>query len=48
MLDLDRERAQMDFYVLSDRRDPAASSSWARSYRTLNGSQRVERAKDPV
>lgn len=48
VLDLDRERAQMDFYVLSDRRDPAASSSWARSYRTLNGSQRVERAKDPV
>jgi alkaline phosphatase D len=48
VLDLTPERAQMDYYVVSDRRDPAATSSWARSYRTRSGTQRVERAQDPV
>ncbi|MFJ2770216.1 alkaline phosphatase D family protein [Streptomyces sp. NPDC087300] len=48
VLDVTAERSQMDYYVLSDRKDPRATSSWARSYRTLNGTQKVERADAPV
>ncbi|WP_151772806.1 alkaline phosphatase D family protein [Streptomyces abyssomicinicus] len=42
------ERAQMDYYRISDRADPAASSHWVRSYRTLSGTQKTERTYDPV
>ncbi|GHB31074.1 phosphodiesterase/alkaline phosphatase D [Streptomyces viridiviolaceus] len=48
VLDITADRAQMDYYVVSDRTDPDATSSWARSYRTRSGTQRVERAYDPV
>jgi alkaline phosphatase D len=48
VLDVTAERAQMDYYVVADRTDPAAASAWARSYRTRSGTQRVERAYDPV
>jgi alkaline phosphatase D len=48
VLDITTEQAQMDYYVLSDKRDPKATSSWSRSYRTLSGTQRVERVKSPV
>ncbi|MFD8919017.1 alkaline phosphatase D family protein [Streptomyces sp. NPDC059569] len=48
VLDVTAERTQMDYYTVSDRTDPAATSSWARSYRTASGSQRVERAGQPV
>ncbi|MFJ6567070.1 alkaline phosphatase D family protein [Streptomyces sp. NPDC091292] len=48
VLDVTAERAQMDYYVLSDRTDPRATASWARSYRTLNGTQKVERVGAPV
>ncbi|PWI08027.1 alkaline phosphatase [Streptomyces sp. NWU339] len=48
VLDITAERAQMDYYVLSGRTDPAATSAWARSYRTRSGTQRVERATAPV
>ncbi|MFB7270194.1 alkaline phosphatase D family protein [Streptomyces sp. NPDC056244] len=48
VLDVTAERAQMDYYTVSDRTDPGATTSWARSYRTLSGSQRVERADQPV
>ncbi|MGW0733377.1 alkaline phosphatase D family protein [Streptomyces sp. NPDC002851] len=48
VLDVTADRTQMDYYVLSDRKDPAATASWARSYRTLSGTQRVERADQPV
>ncbi|GCB50179.1 alkaline phosphatase [Streptomyces sp. NL15-2K] len=48
VLDITADRAQMDYYVLSDRTKPDASSSWARSYRTRSGTQKVERAYDPV
>ncbi|WP_328938771.1 alkaline phosphatase D family protein [Streptomyces tauricus] len=48
VLDLTAERAQMDYYVLSDRTTPNATASWARSYRTRSGTQRVERTYDPV
>ncbi|MEV5980168.1 alkaline phosphatase D family protein [Streptomyces sp. NPDC052114] len=48
VLDVTAERSQMDYYVVSDRTDPKATSSWARSYRTLNGTQKVERVHAPV
>ncbi len=48
VLDVTAERAQMDYYVLSDKRKRDATVSWARSYRTLSGTQRVERVKAPV
>ncbi|WP_446458130.1 alkaline phosphatase D family protein [Streptomyces rochei] len=48
VLDVTAERTQMDFYVVSDRTDPGATSKWARSYRTRSGTQRVERVYSPV
>ncbi|MEV5973523.1 alkaline phosphatase D family protein [Streptomyces sp. NPDC051921] len=48
VLDVTAERSQMDYYTVSDRTDRDASASWARSYRTLNGTQRVERVYQPV
>ncbi|MFJ8359656.1 alkaline phosphatase D family protein [Streptomyces sp. NPDC093984] len=48
VLDITAERAQMDYYVLSDRTNASATSSWARSYRTRSGTQKVERTYDPV
>ncbi|GLW47858.1 phosphodiesterase/alkaline phosphatase D [Streptomyces sp. NBRC 14336] len=48
VLDITAARAQMDYYVLSDRTKPDATASWARSYRTRSGTQKVERTYDPV
>ncbi|MFF5443638.1 alkaline phosphatase D family protein [Streptomyces sp. NPDC012888] len=48
VLDVTAERSQMDYYVISDKRKPGATSSWSRSYRTLNGTQKVERVYQPV
>ncbi|MCM1948765.1 alkaline phosphatase D family protein [Streptomyces sp. G2] len=48
VLDVTAERSQMDYYTVSDKRDPAASASWTRSYRTASGTQRVERVYQPV
>ncbi len=48
VLDITADRAQIDYYVLSDRTDANATSSWARSYRTRTGTQKVERTYDPV
>ncbi|MFF5129686.1 alkaline phosphatase D family protein [Streptomyces syringium] len=48
VLDITAEHAQMDYYVLSDKKDPKATSSWSRSYRTRTGTQRVERVKTPI
>ncbi|WJV49339.1 alkaline phosphatase D family protein [Streptomyces flavofungini] len=48
VLDVTAERSQMDYYIVSDRTDPEATSSWARSYRTLAGTQKVERVRAPV
>ncbi|MFB6962785.1 alkaline phosphatase D family protein [Streptomyces sp. NPDC056309] len=48
VLDLTADRAQMDYYVLSDRTSPNATSAWTRSYRTRSGTQKVERTYDPV
>ncbi|MFD8737927.1 alkaline phosphatase D family protein [Streptomyces sp. NPDC059618] len=48
VLDVTADRAQMDYYVTSDRTNPNATSSWTRSYRTRTGTQTVERTYDPV
>jgi alkaline phosphatase D len=48
VLDITADRAQMDYYVLSDRTKQNATSTWARSYRTRTGTQKVERTYSPV
>ncbi|WP_406009491.1 alkaline phosphatase D family protein [Streptomyces sp. NBC_00637] len=48
VLDITAERAQMDYYVLSDRTSTTATSAWSRSYRTRSGTQKMERTYDPV
>ncbi|MFJ5917657.1 alkaline phosphatase D family protein [Streptomyces ardesiacus] len=48
VLDITADRAQMDYYVVSDRTDANATSAWVRSYRTRSGTQRVERVYAPV
>ncbi|MGW7367561.1 alkaline phosphatase D family protein [Streptomyces sp. NPDC054841] len=48
VLDVTAERSQMDYYVLSDKARQDATATWARSYRTLNGTQKVERVNQPV
>ena len=48
VLDITAARAQMDYYVLSDKTKADATSSWERSYRTRTGTQKVERTYDPV
>ncbi len=48
VLDIDAARAQMDYYVLSDKKDPDATSACRRSYRTASGTSRLERADAPV
>ncbi|MEU7486308.1 alkaline phosphatase D family protein [Streptomyces sp. NPDC042319] len=48
VLDVTAERTQMDYFAVSDKADRNATSSWQRSYRTLSGTQRMERAEGPV
>ncbi|MFH8747006.1 alkaline phosphatase D family protein [Streptomyces rimosus] len=48
VLDVTAERTQMDYFTVSDRTDPHATTALARSYRTLSGTQRVERVRQPV
>ncbi|MFI8498849.1 alkaline phosphatase D family protein [Streptomyces sp. NPDC085524] len=48
VLDVTAERSQMDYYAVSDKRRQDATSAWERSYRTLNGTQKVERVWQPV
>ncbi|MFF5972592.1 alkaline phosphatase D family protein [Streptomyces sp. NPDC012769] len=48
VLDVTAERSQMDYYTISDRADRDATAAWTRSYRTLSGTQRVERVYQPV
>ncbi|MFD6168276.1 alkaline phosphatase D family protein [Streptomyces coeruleorubidus] len=48
VLDITAERAQMDYYVVSDRTKRDTTAKWVRSYRTRSGTQKVERAYDPA
>ncbi|MEU9863152.1 alkaline phosphatase D family protein [Streptomyces sp. NPDC047971] len=48
VLDVTAERSQMDYYTVSDKAKADATAAWSRSYRTQNGTQRVERVYQPV
>ncbi len=48
VLDVDAHRAQMDYFVLSDKADKNATATLRRSYRTDSGSQRIERTYRPL
>jgi alkaline phosphatase D len=48
VLDVTPARTQMDYYVISDRRDPAATSSWSAGFAVPAGTQRVRQATGPV
>ncbi|MBT2405968.1 MULTISPECIES: alkaline phosphatase [unclassified Streptomyces] len=48
VLDVTAEHSQMDYYAVSDKRRQDATSAWARSYRTRNGTQKVERVYQPI
>ncbi len=48
VLDLTPERAQMDWFVISDRADPQATVRWDASWVTRSGTSRVEPADAPV
>jgi alkaline phosphatase D len=48
VIDVSAERTQMDYFAVSDKADPHATSRLLRSYRTRSGTQRVERAEQPV
>ncbi|SCK24286.1 alkaline phosphatase [Streptomyces sp. WMMB 322] len=48
VLDVDSERAHMDYFVLSDKTDKNATSEVRRSYRTLSGTSRLEKADGPL
>ncbi|MEV0369493.1 alkaline phosphatase D family protein [Streptomyces sp. NPDC050636] len=48
VLDVSAERTQMDYFGISDKTDPNATSELLRSYRTRSGTQQVERADQPV
>ncbi|MGW2181968.1 alkaline phosphatase D family protein [Streptomyces sp. NPDC001732] len=48
VLDVTAEHSQMDYYAVSDRTKRDATSAWTRSYRTLSGTQKVERVDRPV
>jgi len=48
VLDVTPRRVQMDYYVISDRADPRATSSWSASWATVSGSQRVRPVDHPV
>ncbi|MCK1796380.1 alkaline phosphatase D family protein [Streptomyces sp. XM4193] len=45
---LDSAHAQMDYYAVSDKTDPHATSRHVRSYRTAAGTRKLERVDDPV
>ncbi|MCC5034534.1 alkaline phosphatase D family protein [Streptomyces sp. WAC 00631] len=48
VLDVTAERAQMDYYAISEKTDRSASTEWLRSYRTRSGAQKLERVDQPV
>jgi alkaline phosphatase D len=48
VLDITAEHSQMDYYVIYDKTKQDATTKWSRSYRTLSGTQKVERVNQPV
>ncbi len=48
VLDVTPERVQMDWYVIGDRTDRRAGSSWSASWATRSGTNKVHAASAPV
>lgn len=48
VLDVTPERVQMDWYVIGDRTDRRAGSSWSASWATRSGTNKVHAASTPV
>ncbi|RYC05948.1 alkaline phosphatase [Nocardioides zhouii] len=48
VLDVTPERVQMDWYVIGDRADRNAGSSWSTSWATRSGTNKVEAVSQPV
>ena len=48
VFDVTPTRAQMDYYVIGDRKDPLAGSQWAASFQTLSGTGTVAAVSKPV
>jgi alkaline phosphatase D len=48
VLDVTSKRTQMDYYVISGRRDPNATSAWVQSWATRANSQQVHPVDAPV
>jgi len=48
VLDLTRERTQMDYFVLADKHDKSTTASWTASYATASGSGRVTAVDKPL
>ncbi|UUZ61935.1 hypothetical protein [Nocardioides sp. B-3] len=48
VFDLTPARAQMDYFVIGDRRDPGAGVSWSASWATLSGTNKVVPVSAPV
>ena len=45
---LNSQHAQMDYYAVSDKTSPDATTRHVRSYRTANGTRKLEQVDDPV
>ncbi|MFI5626248.1 alkaline phosphatase D family protein [Nocardioides sp. NPDC051685] len=48
ILDITRNRTQMDWYFIGERKDPGTAATWAMSYATAAGSGRVHHVTEPV
>ena len=48
VLDVTSKRTQMDYYVITDRRDPKATSAWTASWATHADTQQVHAVDGPV
>jgi alkaline phosphatase D len=48
VLELTPSGAQMDWYYLANKADPASALTWARSFRTRAGTQRVQSVGTPI
>jgi alkaline phosphatase D len=48
VLDVTAERVQMDWYVVGDRADRGAGTSWTASWATRSGTNKVQAVSQPV
>ncbi len=48
VVDVNRERLQMDFYYISDRTDPEATQAFASAWATTDGTNEVTESSEPI